>query len=123
MKAWYEKSQSNFAKCTKELNASISWLGEAFEDIENFVAGHMILTAGVFICMKIEFVENSILVYSNKVVLLFMTWISNVWPCNSSWFSMSISITCKIVGFGYSQINLQSVGKCPIHISPEIFSQ
>ena len=70
MKAWYEKSQSKFAKCTEELNASIPWLGEAFEDIENFVAGHMILTAGgVFISIKIEFVENSILVHSNKLVL------------------------------------------------------
>ena len=51
MSAWNEKSQK-FARCTEELNESISWLGEAFEDIENFVAGHMILTmpigAGVF---------------------------------------------------------------------------
>ena len=44
--AWNEKSQK-FARCTEQLNASISWLGEAFDDIENFVAGHMILT-GVF---------------------------------------------------------------------------
>ena len=46
MSAWNENSQ-NFARCTEQLNASISWLGEAFDDIENFVAGHMILT-GVF---------------------------------------------------------------------------
>ena len=44
--AWNEESQK-FARCTEQLNASISWLGEAFDDIENFVAGHMILT-GVF---------------------------------------------------------------------------
>ena len=46
MSAWNEKSQK-FAKCTEQLKVSISWLGEAFDDIENFVAGHMILT-GVF---------------------------------------------------------------------------
>ena len=43
MSAWNEKSQK-FARCTEQLIASISWLGEAFDDIENFVAGHMILT-------------------------------------------------------------------------------
>ena len=43
MSAWNEKSQK-FVRCTEQLNASISWLGEAFGDIENFVAGHMILT-------------------------------------------------------------------------------
>ena len=47
MNAWNEKSQSKFARCTEQLIASISWLGGAFDDIENFVAGHMILT-GVF---------------------------------------------------------------------------
>ena len=51
MNAWNEKSQ-NFATCTEQLIASISWLGESYEDIENFVAGNMILTmqigAGVF---------------------------------------------------------------------------
>ena len=51
MNAWNEKSQ-NFAKCTEQLIASISWLGESYEDIEKFVAGNMILTmpieAGVF---------------------------------------------------------------------------
>ena len=51
MSAWNEKSQK-FARCTEQLKASISWLGEAFEDIENFVAGHMISTmpigAGAF---------------------------------------------------------------------------
>ena len=41
MKAWYEKSQFTFAKCTEELKASISWLYEAFEDIENFAAHNM----------------------------------------------------------------------------------
>ena len=46
MNAWNENSQK-FAKCTDQLIANISWLGEAFDDIENFVAGHMILT-GVF---------------------------------------------------------------------------
>ena len=60
MSAWNEKSQK-FVRCTEQLKASISWLGEAFEDVENFVAGHMIFTAGVFICIKIEFVANSIL--------------------------------------------------------------
>ena len=49
--AWNEKSQ-RFARCTEQLIASISWLGESYEDIENFVAGNMILTmpigAGVF---------------------------------------------------------------------------
>ena len=51
MNAWNEKSQ-NFARCTEQLIASISWLGESYEDIENFVAGNMILNmpigAGVF---------------------------------------------------------------------------
>ena len=51
MSAWNEKSQK-FARCTEQLKVSISWLGGAFEDIENFVAGHMISTmpigAGVF---------------------------------------------------------------------------
>ena len=37
--AWNEKSQK-FARCTEQLK-SISWLGEAFEDIENFAAGNM----------------------------------------------------------------------------------
>ena len=50
MSAWNENSQ-RFARCTEELK-SISWLGPAFEVIENFVADHMILTmpneAGVF---------------------------------------------------------------------------
>ena len=46
MSAWNEMSQE-FARCTEQLNASISWLEEAFDDIENFVEGHMILT-GVF---------------------------------------------------------------------------
>ena len=40
MNAWNEKSQM-FARCTKQLIASISWLGEAFEDIEKFVAGNL----------------------------------------------------------------------------------
>jgi hypothetical protein len=40
MSAWNEKSQ-RFARCTEQLNTSISWLGEAFEDIQNFVAGNM----------------------------------------------------------------------------------
>ena len=40
MNAWNEKSQK-FARCTEQLKASISWLGEAFEDIENFVAGNI----------------------------------------------------------------------------------
>ena len=52
MNAWNEKSQK-FARCTEQLIASISWLRESYEDIENFVAGNMILTtpigAGVFI--------------------------------------------------------------------------
>ena len=49
MNAWNEKSQ-RFARCTEQLIASISWLGESYEDIESFVAGNMILTigAGVF---------------------------------------------------------------------------
>ena len=51
MNAWNEKSL-NFARCTEQLIASISWLGESYEDIENFVAGNMILNmpigAGVF---------------------------------------------------------------------------
>ena len=40
MNAWNEKSLQ-FARCTEQLNASISWLGEAFEDIENLVAGNI----------------------------------------------------------------------------------
>ena len=40
MNAWNEKSQ-NFARCTEQLIESISWLGEAFEDIERFAAGNM----------------------------------------------------------------------------------
>jgi hypothetical protein len=40
MSAWNEKSQQ-FAKCTEQLKVSILWLGEAFEDIENAVAGNM----------------------------------------------------------------------------------
>ena len=40
MNAWNEKSQK-FARCTEQLIASIPWLGEAFEDIENFAAGNM----------------------------------------------------------------------------------
>ena len=40
MNAWNEKSQQ-FARCTEQLHASISWLGEAFDDIENFAAGNM----------------------------------------------------------------------------------
>ena len=40
LSAWNEKSQK-FARCTEQLKASISWLGEAFEDIEKFVAGNM----------------------------------------------------------------------------------
>ena len=40
MSAWNEKSQK-FARCTEQLKVSISWLGEAFEDIENFAAGNM----------------------------------------------------------------------------------
>ena len=51
MNAWNEKSQK-FARCTEQLIASISWLRESYEDIENFVAGNMILNtpigAGVF---------------------------------------------------------------------------
>ena len=39
MSAWNEKSQK-FARCTEQLK-SISWLGAAFEDIENFAAGNM----------------------------------------------------------------------------------
>ena len=46
MSAWNENSQ-NFARCTEQLNASILWLGEAFGDIENFVAGNMILTGAL----------------------------------------------------------------------------
>ena len=38
--AWNEKSQK-FARCTEQLKVSVSWLGEAFEDIENFAAGNM----------------------------------------------------------------------------------
>jgi hypothetical protein len=41
MNAWNEKSQSKFARCTEQLITSISWLGEAFEYIENFAAGNM----------------------------------------------------------------------------------
>ena len=40
MNAWNEKSQK-FARCTEQLIASISWLGEAFEDIEKFAAGNI----------------------------------------------------------------------------------
>ena len=40
MNAWNEKSQK-FVRCNEQLIASISWLGEALEDIENFVAGNM----------------------------------------------------------------------------------
>jgi len=39
MSAWNENSQK-FARCTEQLK-SISWLGPAFEDIENFAAGNM----------------------------------------------------------------------------------
>ena len=39
MSAWNEKSQK-FARCTEQLK-SISWLGEAFEDIEKFAADNM----------------------------------------------------------------------------------
>jgi hypothetical protein len=39
MSAWNENSQK-FARCTEQLK-STSWLGAAFEDIENFVAGNM----------------------------------------------------------------------------------
>ena len=40
MSAWNENSQK-FARCTEQLKASILWLGEAFEDIENLAAGSM----------------------------------------------------------------------------------
>ena len=41
MNAWNEKSQNKFARCTDQLIASIPWLGEVFDDIENFAAGNM----------------------------------------------------------------------------------
>ena len=40
MGAWNEKSQK-FARCTEQLISSISWLGETFEDIENFAVGNL----------------------------------------------------------------------------------
>ena len=40
MSAWNEKSQK-FVRCNEQLIASISWLGGALEDIENFAAGNM----------------------------------------------------------------------------------
>ena len=61
MSAWNEKSQK-FARCTEQLIASISWLRESYEDIENFVAGNMILNtpigAGVFRFVQ-KLAENS----------------------------------------------------------------
>ena len=40
MSAWNEKSQK-FARCTEQLKVSNSWIGEVFEDIENFAAVNM----------------------------------------------------------------------------------
>ena len=61
MIAWNEKNQK-FARCTEQLIASISWLRESYEDIENFVAGNMILNtpigAGVFRFVQ-KLAENS----------------------------------------------------------------